>query len=250
MKHIKDIEKSIYSQNNEDGIAEYLINLIDTPNKHLLEIGSGNGQNNSSFLCEYYNYTGVTVDAIFGAQNNKQSSIHLKQFVNKNNVIDIINVLPDLILDYMSIDIDGMDFYIVKELFKYRVKPKIIVVEYNYAFGPSLSMTIKYKEDFSRSINNALINSSRNEKKMIAKHFYGVSYLGWINYFKTEGYEFFTTESHGVNMFFYDPQHINVGNIKTTGYLPNSHFKIRWGLHEELFPVIKKHCSELFVNIH
>jgi hypothetical protein len=51
-------------------------------------------------------------------------------------------------LGVLSIDIDGNDYWILKEILNF-VKPEIIVTEYNASMGYR-SITIPYEEDFER----------------------------------------------------------------------------------------------------
>ena len=51
-------------------------------------------------------------------------------------------------LGVLSIDIDGVDYWILKEIYKH-IKPEIIVVEYNASFGLK-PISVPYDENFER----------------------------------------------------------------------------------------------------
>ena len=249
--NIKDIEKSIYSQNGEDGIIEYLVNLLPNQNKILLEVGNGGGnENNSFFLCEEYDYSGVVVDKKpdvkfkHYSKKFKNPPTYLDMFVTKDTVPVILKELPKLDIDFLSIDIDGMDYYIAEELFNLGLRPKIVCVEFNYVFGPTDKCTIKYTSDFVRT-KASKSASHNNYIRLIAKHLYGASYNLWQDFFNSKGYKFFTTESSGVNLFFYDQKYITISdNIVINEYIQNRRFQSRYGNWTKTRAILDEHCSD------
>ena len=95
-------------------------------------------------------------------------------------------------LDVFSLDIDSIEFYVLSAFLKMGFRPKIIVVEYNSAFGPDKSITVKYSPDFYKKRSNYKINM----------HYYGVSVTGYKNLLQRYDYRFVTVESKGINAFF------------------------------------------------
>tara|TARA_B110000114_G_C15042121_1_gene377530 strand:+ start:655 stop:1227 length:573 start_codon:yes stop_codon:yes gene_type:complete len=73
-----------------------------------------------------------------------------ENLINTENVnILIKKYFPNKNIDIFSLDIDGIDYWILKEL------PddisKVIVAEYNPYFGPELEITVPYSLNFNRS---------------------------------------------------------------------------------------------------
>ena len=73
-----------------------------------------------------------------------------------------------------------------------EIKPKIIVVEYNSAYGPDNEITIKYDDSFY------YLNSHSTGL------YYGCSIALWKKLFANNNYSFITVDSNGVNAFFVD----------------------------------------------
>lgn len=238
-------EFSGFSQNGEDGIVEHLLSALKNPNKYFIEIGSGNGlENNTSFLAHIKKFSGLQIE---GNEDAYNESLIIKPwlteimncFVNEATVDDILQKALFKEPDVFSIDIDGMDYYITKLLLEKGLKPKIIIVEYNSAFGPERSITIPYDSGFN----------------MFATPYpylyYGVSISGWKNLLKQYGYEFITVETNGVNAFFIHAEAFEtdfVSNVRKIEFKENMHqlrlFKKNW---QGQFEIIK---ALPFIEIH
>ncbi|NOU92968.1 hypothetical protein GC093_06925 [Paenibacillus sp. LMG 31456] len=196
-------EFSGFSQNGEDGIIDFLTQKIINPNYYFIEVGASDGmENNTSWLAFGRKYEGIMFEG------NVDSLIRLKQnvlplilgveghhlFVSLENTDEIISKSLYSSPDFFSLDIDGNDYYIAKALLEKGFKPKIFAVEYNSAFGPNNSLTIKYDENFSIDFGNY-------ENYL----YYGVSIAAWKKLFELYGYKFVSVERRGVNAFFIDP---------------------------------------------
>lgn len=198
-------EFSGFSQNGEDGIIEYLISGLVNPNRYFIEIGSGNGlENNTSYLAHIKKYAGLQIEgnSAFhaGALKIKPWLIEcLNWFVNEDTIPIFFQKALFKNPDVFSIDIDGVDYYITKWLLENGLCPKIIVVEYNSAFGPDRSITIPY---------NKIFNMFETPFPYL---YYGVSIKGWMNLFSKYNYEFVTVESNGVNGFFIQVKEFQLG---------------------------------------
>lgn len=199
-KRFEDIEFSVFSQNGEDGIINYLTTLLIMPTYNFLEIGSGNSiENNSSFLSFIKKYNGIAVEgnqklsarAQYSFQSLNLGVQYQHLFVTPENVVDLIDD-NNRNCDFFSLDIDGVDYYIAKSLFEHGFRPKIVCVEYNAVFGPNDECTVEYTTNFDY----------RKEEYM--QLYYGVSYSAWLRFFEQYDYEFVTCDRNGVNMFFID----------------------------------------------
>ena len=123
-----------------------------------------------------------------------------QNFVNKEN----INVLIDKHfknknIDIFSIDIDGIDYWIINEL--PNDKYKIIVSEYNPYFGPDIEVTVPYSENFLRS------------EYHFSNLCYGMSLRALINLMHKKGYKFLGSSSSKDNAFFVKSELFNLIGI-------------------------------------
>jgi hypothetical protein len=193
-------EFSAFSENGEDGITDFLLRKIISPNRYFSEIGSGNGlHNNTAYLALALKYSGLMVDGNIAHTKRAQiifshTNVAVKCLsVFVNNKADIVYILSYCTFkdpDFFSLDIDGIDYYVMKMLFEEKFFPKIICVEYNSSLGPEKSLTIPYRKNFNR------LNAHPSGL------YYGISVNGWKNFFSRYNYEFVTVCRNGVNAFF------------------------------------------------
>jgi hypothetical protein len=213
-------EFSGFSQKGEDGIIDYLLTGLNNPVKYFIEIGSGNGlENNTSFLSHIKKFAGLQIEGNPLAHNDaliiKPFLIEcLNLFVEEKTIETLYEKALFKNPDVFSIDIDGMDYYMMTRLLDLGLRPKIVVVEYNSAFGPQMSITIPY---------NAAFDMFDTQYPYL---YYGVSINGWKNTFLKYGYEFLTVETNGVNAFFIKRDEFKAGfaeSIEKNEFKENLH---------------------------
>ena len=87
----------------------------------------------------------------------------------------------------LSIDIDGLDYWIWKEV---QLDAQIVVIEFNPSFGPEKSLTVKNDPTFN-------INEAHPKR-----WFHGASLEAMRRLGLQKGYGFVGVDSNGVNAFF------------------------------------------------
>ncbi|MBP0005271.1 MAG: hypothetical protein J7642_16425 [Cyanobacteria bacterium SBC] len=197
-QNLRDNEFKVYSQWGEDGTIQFLINRISIKNKIFIEFGVENYlESNTRFLLRNNNWSGLVID---GSEHHinyiKNDPIYwrhnlkaVQAFVTKNNINHLISgngIRGEIGL--LSIDIDGNDYWVWKEIDV--INPAIIIVEYNYRFGKDRAVTIPYNENFVRS---------QAHYSMI---YYGASLKALWLLGKKKGYAFVGCNSAGNNAFF------------------------------------------------
>jgi len=192
-------EFSGFSQNGEDGIIDFLRRHLLRPNNYFIEIGSSNGlDNNTAWLAFAQRYSGMMIEGDPRASSRGRQIIgdlcigvdFVEMFVDETNAREIYERSVFKNPDIFSIDIDGNDYYVAKTLLDAGLRPKIIVVEYNSVFGPSLAVTVPYRRNFDfREAHSSQL-------------YYGVSISGWRKFLAGLGYRFVTVDKNGVNGFF------------------------------------------------
>jgi hypothetical protein len=195
-------EFSGFSQNGEDGIIDYLLSRLREPNRTFIEVGSSDGiENNSAWLALAKRYSGLMVEGSERQANlckrlvqPRALGVRVEQlFVEQDNAAHILKLAQRLDPDFFSLDIDGNDFHICRELFAGGLRPRICAFEYNATFGPERAVTIAYQRGF-------------NYLTAHPQHLYfGASIAAWRRFMEARGYLFVTAESNGVNVFFIDP---------------------------------------------
>ena len=145
-----------YSQNNEDGIIDYIFSKIKSNKINFIEIGFDYYENNSLNLFKKINKI-LLIDAnrdkcfilnkilnIFYPFKKKKI---LNTFINKNNINNLINnyFSENEEIDCISIDVDGNDYFLMEAI---NSTPKLIIIEYNFWLGKEDSITIPYQDDW------------------------------------------------------------------------------------------------------
>ncbi len=198
VKDFSEIEFSVFSQLGDDGIIQYLINVLDIQNKYFIEFGVQNYiESNTRFLLMNDNWSGLIYDGssefINFVQNDYYYWLHdLKArnlFITAENINDAFlkeNISGEIGL--LHIDIDGNDYWIWKAI--NVVNPVIVIMEYNSGFGDERAITVPYKPDFERYSEH------------YSGLYFGSSLQSLCDLAEEKGYSFVGSNSYGNNAYF------------------------------------------------
>lgn len=199
---LKKNEKKIFSQNGEDGIIQYLLKHCPSKHNRFVEIGCGRGDENCTrHLYKNLRWKGLLIDRypLFGKAKKEVSSFDDVRFVcveitpsNLNTVL--CENLDSLFVDVVSIDVDSIEFWLLKALD--AIKPRIIVVEYSAVFGFD-SLTIPF------------IKSFYYKEYHRRGYYHGASLPALVKIGEKKGYSLVGCDSTGVNAFFIRSDLIN-----------------------------------------
>ena len=157
-KELSFHEASLFSQNGEDGIIRYIFSQIGFESRYFVEFGFGAHQCNSLRLILHEHFKGLMMDGseeqcrIFNLTCKAKgiSDVHaVNAFINRDNLEHLIrsNNVPAEI-DFLSIDVDGNDYWFWRCL--QCINPRVICIEYNSGIGSKYSWTIPYNKEFER----------------------------------------------------------------------------------------------------
>jgi hypothetical protein len=159
IKRLEDVDYKIFSQNGEDGILDYLLTCLKIDKPKFIEIGVGDyHESNTRFIFERTSCKGLIIDII--EDFKKKVSQNTKVWRGDLNIlskkIDSENFIPTIKeynfkdnVDIFSIDVDGIDYWILEKIPKKF--SKIIVAEFNPYFGSELSITVPNDPNFNRT---------------------------------------------------------------------------------------------------
>ncbi len=198
IKNLDETEYKVFSQTGEDGILNYLISILNISNCKFVEIGVGDySEANTRYIYENSFSKGLIIDIEKNFKTKVSKHIHLWKGlldlenveVKSKNINEILNKhnLSDS-LDLFSIDIDGVDYWVINEL-KNSIS-KIFVAEYNPTFGCNLEITVPNDENFSR------FNAHNSGC------YYGASLKAIVSLMDKKGYDFIGTNKLNFNAFF------------------------------------------------
>jgi len=190
---INQYEYKISSQNNEDGIINYITNKI-SGNKFFVEIGVEFSEFNSMQLIKN-GWSGIIIEARSEECKNLRMCIDyffpnnevniLNSFVTKDNLNQILSLnAKNKIIDFLSIDIDGIDYYVLKNLDLENIN--FICCEYNSFFEKNKKLTVPYQDNF---IHNG-------------DYYFGASLTAFNDLLSKKGFFLVAVDSAGVNAFF------------------------------------------------
>lgn len=185
-----------YAQNDEDGIIAEIVNRIgkDKVPQTFVEFGIEAGVQCNTMRLLADGWKGLWMEGSEAYCNSIKKShssyilggrLKLKHsFITKDNINTLIEEAGyGNELGLISIDIDGNDIWIWQAL---RVKPAIVVMEYNPTWHPPLSVAVPYKEDFVWNGSN----------------YHGSSLEAQTKIAKEKGYNLVGCSLAGVNAFF------------------------------------------------
>jgi len=198
IKNLDELSFKVFSQNNEDAILEYLILSLKINDIKFVEIGTEDySESNTRFIYEKYNCDGLIIDNTKNLLSKVSKQLHIwkgnlaieENVVDKKNIKSLLSKHSfDNEIDIFSIDIDGVDYWIIKEL-PDQIS-KIFVAEYNPYFGSNLEITVPYLEEFNRS--------KYHESNLC----WGMSLKALINLMLSKGFRFIGSNSLRNNAFF------------------------------------------------
>jgi hypothetical protein len=217
---LRSAEFRVFSQWGEDGIIQWLLQLVAISHTTFVEFGVQNYlESNTRFLLINNNWSGLVIDGsaeniayirndpIYWQHNLKAEC----NFITKDNINSMFEQ-SGLVgeIGLLSVDIDGNDYWVWREISV--VQPAIVVCEYNARFGPERAVTIPYRADFVR------------ERAHFSNIYYGASLRALYQLGKSKGYAFVGCNSAGNNAFFVRGD-LLPGSIKELtveeGFVPN-----------------------------
>jgi len=149
MEWINELQKiklnKTYTQYGEESALNFIFKNIGTTNKYLVDFGAGDGNwlSNSKLFLEN-GWDGLLMDG-----NPKDSTIVKKEFITAENICNLFekyNVYKEF--DLLSLDIDGNDLWVLKEIMEHQYLPRVIILEFNASFARGISKTIKYNPEY------------------------------------------------------------------------------------------------------
>jgi hypothetical protein len=181
--YLPENNKRVYSQNGEDGITMAIFEKIGFTNKKYLEFGATDVCNNSQILHEKYGFTGVLWN---GAKCDCDYATIHQEFITVENIKELcakydVPAEPD----FASIDIDGNDWHVWREMCKV-CRPRVIAIEYNGQTHPDIDRVMPYKADHCWD----------------GTDYQGASIKAMYTLGRSLGYSLVCADNTGVNLFF------------------------------------------------
>jgi hypothetical protein len=197
--NLNKYEKSYYSQNGEDGIIQEILNRISLLPDYFVEFGVETGlECNCRYLYEK-GWKGLMIEGNENYYKQLRSNYDIfniktcHSFITKDNIIELFdsNLVPK---DFglLSIDIDGNDYWVLKEILG-KYEPFVIVAEYNAYYESPVEWIMRYNS------NHIWDGTS----------YYGSSLQSLTRLCNKFDYALVCTDSKGVNAFYVNRKYMN-----------------------------------------
>lgn len=150
-----------FSQGDEDGLTLEIVRRLGIQDGTFAELGVGNGLENNTLILLASGWRGVWIggeNLAFDHKLNPKRLTFLKAWVSLENVASLVEHgltnIDGRVLDVLSLDLDGNDYYLVKEILQSGILPKLLILEYNAKFPPPIKWKIGYDANHSWDVTD------------------------------------------------------------------------------------------------
>ena len=185
----------VFSQCDEDGIIQEIFRRVGTTNRTFIEFGVETGVECNTVKLLLDGWRGLWLDGTATNIANIRTNFStffddgrlqaLEAFINAeciNSLFEKAGITGNI--DLLSIDIDGNDYWVWKAI--EVVQPRVVVIEYNAALRPPLSLVVPYDP-------KARWNGSS---------YFGASLEALVRLGREKGYRLVGCSFSGANAFF------------------------------------------------
>ncbi len=244
---LSDFEFKVFSQWGEDGIIQHLVRNIQIANRTFIEFGVEDfTESNGRFLLMKDHWQGFVIDGSDDHMTRLRSShFYWKHplkaraaFIDRDNVVSLLDESGfDKDLGILSVDVDGMDYHLLERLAHWRAR--IVIVEYNSAFGSTRAVTVPYDASFVRS------------KAHASNLYWGASLAAFQQLLGARGYALVGVNSVGSNAFFVRRELLNerVPEVSTAVGFRDSTFREARGDAGELLFVSAREGRKMITDL-
>jgi hypothetical protein len=198
----EDTEFRAFSQNGEDGILLYIFSLIGMGGRRCVEICAGDGiECNTANLIVNHGWSGLLFDgdarlvergrAYYSrlADTSALPPRLVNSWITRDNVNELIktNGFPGTV-DLLSLDLDGVDYWIWEAIDV--IRPRVVIAEVQCIWGSDRAVTVPYSDQFKTpAIDRFLIYS-------------GASLPAFVKLSRKKGYRLVGVQRLGFNAVF------------------------------------------------
>lgn len=200
----------VFSQDFEDGIIQFFLKSLNIKNVKFIEIGTQDySESNTRYIFETMKCEGLIIDPTPDLEKKINSFLRIwkNKMIIHNGYVDTQNIVKLLSkysfnknIDLFSLDIDGIDYWILKSL-PQKIS-KILIAEYNPFFGDKYEITAPNIKKFDRFEYHH------------TGFCWGASLKAIVKLMIEKGYIFVGTNRLNCNAFFINEDYINKIDMK------------------------------------
>lgn len=174
ISEIKNLKgNNLQSQYSEDIIIHHIFKNIGTANKFFVDLGAGayDGKMSNTRTLKHNGWSGFGVDC-----ENFNDEWILCRFIKPSNVCEIlISQKTPKYFDFLNLDLDSSDYWVLKELLK-EYSPRVICCEFNGTLNPNIPVALEYEDGYTWDKTNKYGYSFAAGKKLLEQHGYEIIY--------------------------------------------------------------------------
>jgi len=178
-----------YSNLNEENIIKNHLADLGISKGVCVDIGASDGVDSSNSLALYKNgWSGLAIECntqkfinLSKAYEDLSQVVLLRKKVSPYNINGILGGFCGAI-DFLSIDIDGYDYYVLDAILE-QFRPKIICAEINQNIPPPIKFSVKYDPDFFWKQNMFFGMSVSMAGELCKKYNYCLTEVEYTNVF-------------------------------------------------------------------
>ncbi|HET6549826.1 MAG TPA: hypothetical protein VFG79_15280 [Solirubrobacter sp.] len=183
------------SHQEEDGLTLAVLAEIGTPTRRAVEIGCGTNGGNSGVLASDFGFDCLMLDAApwcteATARLSPQTITAVTRAITAGNVNATLSEHGFTgEVDLVSIDVDSVDYWVWDAL--EAVAPRLVIAEYNSAFGARRALTLPERTDLDRDALPAALRGL----------WFGASLQAFARVAARKGYRLVAVTPPGVNAY-------------------------------------------------
>jgi len=169
IEKIKDIKVKGESQFDEEGIIDFIFQNIGIEHHWFADFGAGayDGKMSNTRKLKQDGWFGFGVD-----MSPTEDPWIIKEFIKPDNACSILKSMAAPVdLDFLNLDIDSCDFYVLQNILK-EYKPRLICTEFNGTLEPEQSLVLEYEEGYTWDKTNKYGYSFAAGKKLLEENGY------------------------------------------------------------------------------
>jgi hypothetical protein len=202
MLSFEDTQFRAFSQNGEDGILLYVFSLLGMGKRRCVEICAGDGiECNTANLIVNHGWSGLLFDgdsrliergrSFYArlADTAPMPPTLVNAWITRENVNDLIKANGfEGPVDLLSLDLDGVDYWIWEAI--EVIRPRVVIAEVQCIWGADRAVTVPYSDTFKTPpLDRFLIYS-------------GASLPAFVKLARSKGYRLVGAERLGFNAVF------------------------------------------------
>jgi hypothetical protein len=170
----------VFSQNQEDGITIEIIRRMGITKGSYIEFGVGNGLENNTLVLAALGWRGFWCGGQQLEWAPKPTDLwrYYHTWITNPNVMSLVQQgRADLGMDQpdvISVDLDGVDIYLVETMLQNNVLPRVWIVEYNAHFAPPVPFKVIYHDQHAWASDDYMGASLQTYVDMMSQYGYSL----------------------------------------------------------------------------